>query len=308
MPVVVDEDCSVPVVVDEDCSVPVVCDEDEDWCLPQLLLVSALPPMLKKPKLTPPFTPPPTEVSVLDPCSWPTVDSVLEDCPSVFSVLEDCPSVFSVLDDCPSVYSVLELCPCVVSDPLMRDCTIPVPATSVTLVDHPSVCSNPAARAMPLVKEIVCEAATPALVAMTSHSPMTTILREKHVAAPGADQLPTPQRTHVEAPASEYVPAAGHSWHVSGKEAPWVGEDVPGEQGVLSELPPSQKWPTGQVTPDADVDPGGQEEPRDAEQDRQEEAAEPAAYVPASHREHVEAPSDGEKAPGEQELLFPPMQ
>ena len=69
MPVVVDEDCSVPVVCDEDCSVPVVCDEDEDWWVPQLLLASALPPMLKKPKLALPDTLPPIVVSVLAPCS-----------------------------------------------------------------------------------------------------------------------------------------------------------------------------------------------------------------------------------------------
>ena len=33
-------------------------------------------------------------------------------------------------------------------------------------------------------------------------------------------------------------------------------------------------------------------------------------YVPASHREHAEAPSDGEKVPGEQgsAALFPAMQ
>ena len=115
---------------------------------------------------------------------------------------------------------------------------------------------------------MVCEAATPALVAMTSHSPMTTILREKHVPAPGADQLPTPQRTHVVAPASENTPA-GHSWHISDEEAHSVVKYVPGEQGVLSALPPSQKWPTGQVTPDAEVDAGGQKEPGDAEQGRQ---------------------------------------
>ena len=69
----------------------------------------------------------------------------------------------------------------------------------------------------------------------------------------GAEQLPTSQHTHVEAPTSENVPAAGHSWHVSDNEAPSVGEDVPGEQGVLSKLPPSQKWPTGQVIPDVTV-------------------------------------------------------
>ena len=124
----------------------------------------------------------------------------------------------------------------------------------------------------------------------------------------GADQLPTSQHTHVEAPTSENVPAAGHSWHVSDNEAPSVGEDVPGEQGVLSKLPPSQKWPTGQVIPDANVDPGGQKEPGDAEHGRQEEVAESAVYVPASHREHVEAPSDGEKVPGEQAVLLPLMQ
>jgi len=122
--------------------------------------------------------------------------------------------------------------------------------------------------------------------------------------------LPTPQRTHVEAPTSEYVPAAGHSWHVSDEEAPSAAEYVPGEQGLLSALPPWQKWPTGQVTPDAEVDAGGQKEPDDTEQDKQEEAAEPAAYVPASHREHAEAPSDGEKVPGQQgsAVLFPPAQ
>ena len=89
-----------------------------------------------------------------------------------------------------------------------------------------------------------------------------------------------------------------------------MAEYVPGEQGLLSALPPWQKWPTGQVTPDAEVDAGGQKEPDDTEQSTQEEATEPAAYVPASHREHAEAPSDGEKVPGQQgsAVLFPPAQ
>ena len=90
-------------------------------------------------------------------------------------------------------------------------------------------------------------APTPALVATTSHSPITTNLREKHEAAPTADQFPLPQCVHVEAPAPENVPAAGHASHTSGEDAPSIDEYVPGEQGVLS-LPPSQTWLMGHVT------------------------------------------------------------